>query len=490
MAHPEVGTTNGTLRGTWENGTAVFRGVPFAAPPVGPNRFAAPRPAQKWDGVRDATSFGPPPPQPSRQYAGDDWLNLTVWTPEPGPARLPVVVWISGGGYLNCDSSNPHLDGAALAAGGAVVVSAHYRSGFEGWAQIEGAPANRALLDQLAALRWTQEEVAAFGGDPGNVTVFGQSAGAGSIAALLVMPSARGLFRRAILQSIPGTYLTPGLAADVADEICGGILRPSSAAELARVEPEALVEASRTITEWLPRYGGRWGSVAHTPTPFAPVVDGDVLPAAPWTALADGAARGVELLVGHTRDDFSLLNARLEPTDDAGPLIDGLEPTPGAAAYRAAYPELTPAGLRETALNDWLYRMPALHLAEAAHAGGARVWLYELCWGYKTWGASHGLDTLLVFGTTDVDGSVTAAGPQVLAAHDRLAALMRAEHLAFARRGDPGWARYEPRGRATRVYDERSSVAAYPEERSRGLWRGSRFRALGVTTSGRTSGRR
>ncbi|HZG96968.1 MAG TPA: carboxylesterase family protein, partial [Nocardioidaceae bacterium] len=182
MTAVEVRTSAGRVRGRWEDGVAVFRGVPFAAPPVGVHRFAAPAPVAPWVGVRDALGFGAPPPQPGRPTGDDEWLNLTVWTPDPGRAAIPVVVWISGGGYLACDSANPHLDGAAFAAAGAVVVSAHYRSGAEGFLRVAGAPDNRALLDQVAALVWVQDNIAAFGGDPGNVTAFGQSAGAGSIA--------------------------------------------------------------------------------------------------------------------------------------------------------------------------------------------------------------------------------------------------------------------------------------------------------------------
>src|SRR3954447_22350007 len=122
----DVSTSSGTVRGRWENGVAVYRGIPFAAAPVGPRRFAAPGPAVPWRGVRDASRFGPPPPQPGRATEGDEWLNLAVWTPDPGRSDLPVVVWISGGGYLNCDSANPHLTGAALAAAGVIMVSAHY----------------------------------------------------------------------------------------------------------------------------------------------------------------------------------------------------------------------------------------------------------------------------------------------------------------------------------------------------------------------------
>lgn len=478
----EVRTAGGTVRGTEEDGVAVYRGIPFAAPPVGPHRFAAPQAAQPWAGVRDATRFGPPPPQPSHPTDGDDWLNLAVWTPDPGRSGLPVVVWISGGGYLNCNSANPHLTGVRLAAGGAVVVSPHYRSGAEGFGRIDGAPDNRGLLDQLAALRWVQENIAAFGGDPAEVTLIGQSAGAGSIAALLAMPAAAGLFRRAVLQSIPGTYFSPELAADIAVEVAAELGRAPNVDDLAGGTPDDLVEAARTVTGRLPQRADRWGAIACTPTPFSPVVDGEVLPAAPWAALAAGSARGVELLVGHTRDELSMLAARLGDIDDGAVdvLIDGLTPTPGAQRYRAAFPSATAGQLRETALADWLMRMPSLHLADAAHAGGARVWLYELCWGFGAAGASHGLDTLLMFGTAHIATGLMAAGPAAVAEAGRLSEVIRAEHLAFAATGDPGWAPYEPGGRATRVYAAEPTVAPYPEERSRVLWERRRFDVLGL----------
>ena len=363
------------------------------------------------------------------------------------------------------------------------MVSANYRTGAEGFARFDGAPDNRGLLDQVAALRWVHDNIAAFGGDPGNVTVFGQSAGAGSIAALLVMPQAAGLFRRAILQSLPGTFFTPDLAADVAKEVRAALGHPPRAADLADVAPDDLVAAARSVTDSLPQRAGRWGPLAHTPTPFSPVVDGDVLPVAPWAGLAGGAARDVELLVGHTRDEFSLLARRLGDIDDLGvdTLIDGLTPTPGAQRYRAAYPSASPNELRDTAMSDWLWRMPALHLAEAAHAGGARVWLYELCWGFNAVGASHSLDTLLVFGTAEIETGLTEAGPDAVAQAQRLSELLRTEHLAFASTGEPGWPPYRPDERVTRVYDAEPTLAEYPEERSRRIWRDQRFGALDLT---------
>src|SRR5664279_4231632 len=206
---PEVRTAAGVLRGSREAGLAVFRGVRYAEPPVGALRFAAPRAVRGWAGVRAAVSYGPPPPQGglfgmdelAQEAAGDGWLSVNVWSPDPAPgAGLPVLVWIPGGGYAIGSSDLPEFDGGRLAAGGVVVVTLNYRLGMEGFAQIDGAPANRGLLDQVAALQWVRENIRAFGGDPDRVTVFGESAGGGSVAALLAMPRAAGLFRRAVAQ--------------------------------------------------------------------------------------------------------------------------------------------------------------------------------------------------------------------------------------------------------------------------------------------------
>jgi len=475
-----VRTASGTVEGDWAGEVAVFRGVRFAEPPVGSHRFGAPSPPARWSGIRNATTIGPAPPQPGCTTAGDDWLNLTVWTPSPGHNGLPVVVWISGGGYLNCDVANRHFDGTRLASAGSVVVSINYRVGFEGFAHIAGAPANRGLLDQIAALRWVQENIAAFGGDPGNVTVVGQSAGAGSIGALLSMPTMAGLFRRIVLQSLPATYFSPDLATDITAEISAELGCLPKLDDLNNVAPERLVEASRAVTARLPHYAKRWGAMAYTGTPFSPVVDGEIVQLTPWAAARNGALRGVELLIGHTQDEFSLFAGNLGTIEehDVDRVISSLTPTPGAPRYRQAYPSDSPRELGNTAMSDWLFRMPTLHLAEAAQANGANVWLYELCWGFGSAGASHGLDTLLLFGTAHIDTGLTETGSDTITQAEQLSELIRAEHLSFASGGDPGWAQYEPRAGPTRVYDTTSHIANYPEDRSRRIWLDRSFGVL------------
>ncbi len=316
---PEVRTLAGRLRGSLEAGVAVFRGIPFAEPPVGALRFGAPRLVPAWSGVREALSYGPPPPQGGhfgmdslqQDSPGDDWLTVNVWSPEPDPgAGLPVMVWIQGGAYVIGMSGLPEYDGGRLARdGGVVVVTFNYRVGMEGFAQIEGAPPNRGLLDQVAALEWVRDNIGAFGGDPDRVTVFGQSAGGGSVAALLAMDRATGLFRRAVVQSMPGTFFSPELAADITAACAAELgLRPTIA-DLSSVGPRQLAAAADTVGANMDQWAQRWGRPAYRSIPFSPVVDGEVLGVTPWQALTDGAGRDIELLVGHTRDEQRLFTA-------------------------------------------------------------------------------------------------------------------------------------------------------------------------------------
>lgn len=213
-ARPRVRTGSGTVEGRTDvHGSAVFRGIPYAAPPVGALRFAAPAPPAAWEGVRDAGSFGPTAPKvpypdtfaallPDPRIPGDDCLTVNVWTPDPAPAaRLPVMVWLHGGAHTRGSSAVPVYDGAAFARDGVVLVSCNFRLGVLGYGLFPDAPANRGLLDQIAALEWVRDNIEAFGGDPARVTVFGESAGAISIGALLAAPRATGLFSQAVLQS-------------------------------------------------------------------------------------------------------------------------------------------------------------------------------------------------------------------------------------------------------------------------------------------------
>jgi len=502
-AGPEVTTASGAVRGSWERGVAVFRGMPFAEAPVGPLRFAAPRPVAGWSGVREAFAFGPPPPQeptgpapaPENGPAGDDWLTVNVWTPEPDPAaRRPVLVWIYGGAYKFGSADDPGYDGGRLVRDGdLLVVTFNHRVGIEGFARIDGAPANRGLLDQVAALEWVRDNIAAFGGDPDRVTVFGESAGAGSIAAMLAMPRAAGLFRRAIMQSVPGTYFSDELATDIAAVLAAELgLRPS-VADLARVDPRALPSAGASLTAKMTQYADRWGPVAFTPTPFSPVVDGDVLPVTPWAALAAGSARDVELIVGHNRDEFRLFLAMagllgpVPPEQVAATLrLFGPGPEP-EAGYRAAYPGAAGERLFELVQSDWLFRMPSLHLAQAQIEGGGRAYVYELILAAPgaggVLGACHGLDVPLTFGVYAGFGEMLI-GPEPTPEVEAASAAIRIAWARFAATGDPGWPAYDMRQRLVGILDAQPVTAPYPEEASRLLWQDHTFAALPLHVAG------
>jgi para-nitrobenzyl esterase len=500
VTEPVVRTASGLVRGRRDaEGIAAFLGIPFAQPPTGDLRFAAPRPARGWDGVRDAAVFGPPPPQSA--YAAtpappaapgtdpDDWLTVNVFTPDLGAAGLPVMVWIYGGAYRAGSSSLPGYDGTPLARQNVVLVTFNHRVGVEGYAQLPGVPANRGLLDQVAALRWVRENIAAFGGDPDRGTVFGESAGAGAIAALLVMPDAAGLFRRAIAQSVPGTFFSPALASDITAAIAVRAGLPATAEAFKTADPARLTAAADAVRPG--DHFGRWGRVAYTPTPFSPVVDGEVLPAAPWREVAAGASRNVDLITGHTRDEYRLfmqvqgLRGRVS-AELASDALAGLSPgtaVGGEAAYRTAYPDADPETLFELVHTDWLFRMPTLHLAQAHSASGGRTFLYEVRYpaSQAGLGACHAIDVPLVFGAYQSLGQMLF-GPEPPAAAVALGDLMREQWAAFAADGDPGWPLYSPGSRMTRIFDDPPDVTSYPEKASLHLWDQHRFGVLDLVT--------
>ena len=259
LSETVVTTARGRLRGQTAGGVSAFKGIPYAAPPVGDARLSHPRPAAAWDGVRDALEFGPTAPKagymapfdallPEPAIPGDDYLNLNVWTPDPGGAGLPVMVWLHGGSFVNGSGAVPTYDGTAFARDGVVLVTLNYRLGAEGFLSLPDAPENRGLRDQIAALEWVGANIAAFGGDPGNVTLFGESAGAMSVASLLASPLAQGLFRRAILQSGAGHHaLTAGTASRIAAAVAERLGVEPTRAGIASADPAALVAAQQAI---------------------------------------------------------------------------------------------------------------------------------------------------------------------------------------------------------------------------------------------------
>ncbi|HEY3506431.1 MAG TPA: carboxylesterase family protein [Actinocatenispora sp.] len=485
-AQPVVRTMEGTVAGSWRRGQAVFRGIPYAQPPVAELRFAAPVRPPRWHGVRTATTFGPAAPQsgPIQAESADDpnWLTLNVCTPDPGAAGLPVLVWIHGGAYIAGSASDPMYDPTALTAAGLVVVSINYRVGVEGFALIDGAPANRGLLDQIEALHWVRRNIGAFGGDPDRVTVAGQSAGAGSIAAMLTMSSARGLFRRAIAHSVPGNHCSTALAAEVTAALAARLGVAPTASALAGIAPQRLAGELTAVNATLADDPASWGRLSRIGVAVCPVLDGQVLAESPWHALATGRAGGVELLVGHTRDEFRLFTVmagRVGTFTDAD-LRTALElfaPTPhGAAAYRAAFPHSTAEELLETVYSDALFRMPSVHLAQANTVAGGTSYLFEVRLAAAALdgvlGACHSIDVPLAFGSLDSPTGRQLFGDPPSPTTVALSEELRQTWVRFATTGAAGWDSFQPGHTRTRLFDVEPETVDYPERDSYRIWSG------------------
>ena len=316
-------TRQGKVEGSVENGQLVFRGIPYAAPPTGPLRWQAPRPAAAWTGIRSAREFGPVSPQnplpgtdvmaalSAAEPQDEDCLYLNVWTPGLDDAARPVMVWIHGGAFLiGSGSEKMYRDNTLVPRGDVVLVTLNYRLGAFGFLNLRELTGGKipatgceGLLDQVAALGWVRDNIASFGGDPDNITVFGESAGAMSIGDLMGMPAARGCFGKAILES--GGANTVGTLEDgvsAARELCGilGMTRPDPDALLA-LSTRRILDAQQQLTLLMRRRENRL-------TPLQPVVDGEVLPDIPLEAIRKGSAAGIRTLAGTNRDEFKLFN--------------------------------------------------------------------------------------------------------------------------------------------------------------------------------------
>jgi para-nitrobenzyl esterase len=302
------------------------------------------------------------------------------------------------------------------------------------------------------------------------------------------MPRAAGLFGRAIAQSVPGTFFSPELAADVATTCAAELgLRPT-VADLSTVDPGRLSAAGDAIAAKTAQWAERWGQPGHRSIPCSPVVDGDVLPMTPWQALAAGAGRDIDLLVGHTRDEqrlFTALTGLLGQVteEQAADALTTFAPGPdGARRYRDSFPAAEPDELYELVHSDWLFRMPSLHLAEAQVAVGGRAYVYELTWSAPgmggALGACHGLDVPLVFGNLDRGQPAMLIGESPSPEAEALSAQMRAAWTAFAANSDPGWTAYDTEQRLVQVFDAQPTITAYPEEASRLIWQDHTFDAL------------
>jgi para-nitrobenzyl esterase len=498
---PVVATGAGSVRGTAADGVASFKGVSYAAPPVGPLRFSAPEPAPAWEGVRDATAYGPTPPKPPYQppfdtmlsdpiIPGDDVLNLNVWTPEAaltaGAEPLPVLVWIHGGAFRGGTGAVGSYDGTAFARDGVVCVTLNYRLGMDGFGLLPDAPPNRGLLDQIAALRWVRDEIAAFGGDPGRVTIAGESAGAMSAVTLLASPAARGLFHGVIAQSGAGHHVQSAESATrIAAELGRRLDVEPTAAGFATVPIDDFIAAQLQLgTEVSTTDRLAWGGVGLDGMPYEPVIDGEVVPRRPIDALGDDAAGDddpVPLLIGANSEEYRFWLVPLgildHVTADTLPFAGDAYrlPAESAAVYADAP---TPGEGLDGLISDWFFRIPAIRAAEARWGGRAATHLYEFRWRSPVLdgrlGAAHAVEIAFAFDTTRVESGWGMIGPD---APQALADEMHGAWVAFVRDGDPGWPAYEPDRRAVRIFGGAAGTGAVEDDPGgarRAVWDGLR----------------
>jgi para-nitrobenzyl esterase len=498
VENPVVKTRSGDVRGSVAEGVNVFKGIPYAAPPVGANRLRPPQPVPPWSGVRDALTFGPKPPQPAYPPdvsavlpelagPGEDCLNLNIWSPDLGSASHPVMVWIPGSAFQYGTGATQYYDGGHFAHNGIVCVTINYRVGPEGFLYLgeEDGNANRALLDQIAALQWVQKNIAAFGGDPAQVTVFGESGGAMSIGILLSMTRSKGLFRRAICQS---GAAHPVISAATAQRV-GTIFAEKLGVEPTReaiaavpIDREVAAQVELSTDLFAHPDPQRWGpEVAISMTPWQPVLDGNVIAAPPLERIAAGAAADVDVMVGTNSDEwrlFLVLGGIIDQITDkalAGAISAfGLPVEATLAGYRARYPGASPGDLLAALQGDWWCRIPALRLADAHAAAPTGTYMYEFAWRSPQFsgrlGACHVLEIPFVFNTLGY-------GTQTLWGNDPPQALADTMHSAwvdFATRGDPGWPKYDLARRATMRFDVTSAVVDDPLAAERALWEGPR----------------
>ncbi|MEZ0493595.1 carboxylesterase/lipase family protein [Kineococcus sp. TBRC 1896] len=487
-----VVTTAGGVRGrAADRGVVGFRGIPYAAPPVGVRRFAAPAPVEPWEGVREARDPSPVAPQDPRSgygwspAAGPDHLTVDVHVPADFPRDLPVLVWIHGGGWVSGSGSAPGYHPGAWVRRGFVVVSMNYRLGFEGFGAVPGAPHNRGLLDQVAALRWVADNVRAFGGDPDRVTIAGQSAGAASVAALMCTLTARGLFHRAITASTTGETYTAAQAGRIAERVARAARVPATREGFAGLPPVRLLAASDAVAQDLasdPEAGVR-GSV---PLLYHPVVDGEVVAGPFMEGARAGGDPAVDLLVQTVADEWTLFS-RSGFAPVASSLQDvaafaaavGLPPS-AVEGYRALLPGADPGVLGDALLSDALFAEPSRRFARAHTARGGRTHLARFTWRSPAlggrFGATHGLDVPFAFGNPQamepflhavpvlpLARRVPRLGPRVRGVFPTPAAAALSRRVVqawtgFAATGDPGWPAISAEGVPVHVWGSRDHL--------------------------------
>lgn len=480
-----VETTSGKVQGYEQGAITVWKGIPFAHPPIARRRFLPPQPPQPWSGVLDATQFGPAALQSARlgnASTSENCLSLNIWSPGADGQKRSVMVYIHGGGFVFGSASESLYDGTSFAAQhNIVVVTCNYRLGLLGFLYLGDlagdayTQGNAALLDQIAALQWVHDNITSFGGDPDQVTIMGESAGAMSIGNLLAMPAARGLFKRAILESGASSsiLLTREQATSITQMVLKKLDLPASHV---LVLTEMPAETLLTVQEEVDR---EWRGLAA----FAPVIDRVTLPKHPLELIAQGAGLPVPLLIGYNRDEWRLFTVLLG--GDTEEVKADLSQIFGAATgqvheiYTQGRADKAPDLAWVDMQGDRVFRIPAIRQAEAQLKQGAPVWMYRFDWVSPVsggeLGACHGLEMPFVwnnlhtpFARLLLEDAIAPIEPLVKRIHATWAMFIHTGNPTTAVLAD--WPRYELTHRATMILNEVSQVVDNPQAELLPLW--------------------
>ncbi len=491
----QANTTEGPVKGSFANGVLTCLGVPYASPPVGPLRFAPPSAPAKRSAVLEARAFGHAAMQASTPASSDtelgralqsvfpsmkdvetqseDCLYLNIWTPGADRKKRPVMVWLHGGGFAYGSDAWPMYDGGNLARrGDVVVVGLNHRLNVFGYThlpEVEGS-GNAGMLDIVQALKWVKANIAAFGGDPGNVTIFGESGGGAKVSYLMAMPSAKGLFHRAVVQSGPGVRAVPAERGDA--------LRKALFAELGLAEGDVAGLRATAADQLLAAAAAaekKMPGVGFDRAGFAPVLDGKVLPTQPWDPKAPELSADIPLMIGINKEEMTLFMASAPwfgRLDEAG-----LKAMAGAifkdkadtvlAALKADFPGDSPTYLATHLTTYGRMFAGSVQIAERKAAQGkAKAYFYLLEWGTPVgpFRSAHTLEIPLVFDNVENSRPFVGPGPEPQV----MAKQMSAAWLAFARTGNPNtpvlpkWPAYEAGKRSTMVFNQTSRVVEDP----------------------------
>ncbi|MFX0012495.1 MAG: carboxylesterase/lipase family protein [Candidatus Hermodarchaeota archaeon] len=481
---------NGKISGYIQDNLHIFKGIPYAEPPIGDLRFSAPRPKKPWNEILDTTKFGPCAYQGytaleevtgKLQPESEDCLTLNVWTPGLDNKKRPVMFWIHGGAFIMGGSRSPTYDGAPLAQrGDVVIVTINYRLGALGYLYIPGETANVGELDQILALKWVHENIIKFGGDPDNVTIFGESAGAYSVITLAAMPSANGLFKRIIAQSMP--TINPKVSKKTSKDLMRAVgLNTSDIEGLRKIAPEKIISAQNEITK-----GNALG--------FRPLIDGESIPLHPLSVFKEGKCKNIDLMMGTNLNEaklFTSLDPSTSKIDNEKTImlylgsmgIDSEKARNIIETYKNARQGILsnePKELLDAIATDLMFRVATLQILEAQSNYQPNTYNYLFTWKtsavHGTLGSCHALELPFVFNTFEEPGMKALVGNAT--GTEVICETMMDAWLSFAHSGNPNhngipnWPSYDNKNRATMLFGKEIKIANAFYEKERAVWEG------------------